>query len=201
MHSCDLLIESLNKYQGTYILVSHDRFFISKTANKIWEIDNYKIKEFKGGYEEWVEWKKRMAGNEVRSLKPEVRSKKPEVKGQKSIGRHRLADGEAEVANKLKGSNQTSGIRPQTSSINKETKKELQKTQKQFQQLEEKIAGLNAKKAELELSLVDPAVYSDKTKFRQAEEALKKLSDELTTLNSEYEKVFEKILTLEQKQS
>ena len=61
MHSCDLLIDALNKYEGSFILVSHDRYFISKTANKIWEIDNHQIKEFKGNYEEWVAWKARMA--------------------------------------------------------------------------------------------------------------------------------------------
>src|SRR5690606_5162621 len=61
MHSCDLLIEALNKYEGSLILVSHDRHFISKTANKIWEIVDDKIVEFAGGYEEWMEWKDRMA--------------------------------------------------------------------------------------------------------------------------------------------
>src|SRR5262249_27900420 len=64
MHSCDLLIEALNKYEGTIILVSHDRYFVSKTANKIWEIVDHKIKEFKGGYEEYVAWKERMAKHE-----------------------------------------------------------------------------------------------------------------------------------------
>src|SRR6188474_2424854 len=61
MHSCELLIESLNKYEGTFVLVSHDRYFVSKTANKIWEIVDHEIKEFKGGYEEYVAWKERMA--------------------------------------------------------------------------------------------------------------------------------------------
>ena len=46
IHSADLLIDALNRYQGSYILVSHDRYFISKTANKIWEIVDHKIKEF-----------------------------------------------------------------------------------------------------------------------------------------------------------
>src|SRR5450432_2197410 len=59
MHSCDLLIEALNKYEGSFLLVSHDRYFISKTANKIWEIDEHSIREFKGPYEEWVDWKER----------------------------------------------------------------------------------------------------------------------------------------------
>ncbi|HTR30096.1 MAG TPA: ABC-F family ATP-binding cassette domain-containing protein [Puia sp.] len=61
MHSCELLIEALNKYEGSYLLVSHDRYFISKTANKIWEIDHHGIREFKGTYEEWVEWNERRA--------------------------------------------------------------------------------------------------------------------------------------------
>src|SRR6476469_4243063 len=65
IHSSELLINALNRYEGSYILVSHDRYFISKTANKIWEIVDHQIKEFKGGYEEYVEWKERM------SAKPE----------------------------------------------------------------------------------------------------------------------------------
>src|SRR5436190_13301343 len=73
MHSCDLLIEALNKYEGTIILVSHDRYFVSKTANKIWEIVDHEIKEFKGGYEEWVEWKKRQESG-IGSQKSGVKS-------------------------------------------------------------------------------------------------------------------------------
>src|ERR1700732_1056762 len=30
MHSCDLLIEALNKYEGSLLMVSHDRYFIMK---------------------------------------------------------------------------------------------------------------------------------------------------------------------------
>jgi len=58
MHSVDLLVEALQKYEGSYILVSHDRYFVNKTANKIWEIEDFKIKEFAGGYDEWEQWKK-----------------------------------------------------------------------------------------------------------------------------------------------
>jgi ATP-binding cassette, subfamily F, member 3 len=183
MHSCDLLIESLNKYQGTYILVSHDRYFISKTANKIWEIDNQQIKEFKGGYEEWVQWKERMS--------------KSEVRGPKSDG-SRKSEPQKESRKVLNSTPQTSDARPPTSSpVNKEQKKELQKMQKQFQQLEEKIAVLTKQKAAFEASLTDPSTYSDKTKFLQTESAYKKTTEELTRLNADYEKIFEKIMELE----
>src|SRR6478609_6003617 len=45
MHSVELLAGALNKYEGSIIFVSHDRYFISKTANKIWEIVDHEIKE------------------------------------------------------------------------------------------------------------------------------------------------------------
>jgi ATP-binding cassette subfamily F protein 3 len=71
MHSCDLLIEALNRYEGSLLLVSHDRYFISKTANKIWEIDEHQIREFKGTYEEWVDWKERnLAAKQLAQTSP-----------------------------------------------------------------------------------------------------------------------------------
>ena len=59
IHSVDLLAESLIKYEGSIVLVSHDRYFVSKLANKIWEIDEHQIVEFKGTYAEWEAWKQR----------------------------------------------------------------------------------------------------------------------------------------------
>lgn len=199
MHSCDLLIDSLNKYQGSIILVSHDRYFVSKTANKIWEIVDHEIKEFKGGYEEWVAWKERMAKQDAESKKAFGTKEKIPAYRTGRQGTTNLPTGEAgkreeetkKVAHSVQKTTHTV--------IDKGAKKELQKTQKQFQQLEEQIARLNEKKLELESSLVDPAVYSDKTKFTEAEKALKNTAGELTSLNIEYERIFEKIMELEQK--
>ncbi len=189
MHSCDLLIDALDKYAGSIILVSHDRYFVSKTANKIWEIVDHEIKEFKGGYEEWVAWKERMAKQAADAKKAESGGKKSDVKNQKQ-----------EKANNQPEPVKVAETRPQPgTAINKEDKKELQRMQKQFQHLEEKIAGLNKQKAELEASLIDPANYSDKEKFLQVETRLKNINKELAPLNTEYEKVFEKIMELEAK--
>jgi ATP-binding cassette subfamily F protein 3 len=80
--------------------------------------------------------------------------------------------------------------------INKETKKELQKQQRRFQQLEDQIGKLNAEKTKLEASLIDPATYSDKTKFLEAETAYKNVSGELMKLTEQYEKTFELIVSL-----
>jgi ATP-binding cassette subfamily F protein 3 len=183
MHSCELLIDALNKYQGSLILVSHDRYFISKTANKIWEIVDHEIKEFKGGYEEYVQWKERMQSA---------------VNSRQSIARNQKAVEPEKVKPKEEAKPQTSNIKPQTNSpINKEHKKELQRQQKIFQQLEEKVALLTNQKSELEAALTDPATYSDKQRFLQAETAYNKAAAELDQLNKQYELVFEKIMELE----
>jgi ATP-binding cassette subfamily F protein 3 len=182
MHSCELLIESLNKYEGTFVLVSHDRYFVSKTANKIWEIVDHEIKEFKGGYEEYVAWKERMAKTEVRSR--DSKSNDSNKSNTKEVPKP-----------------QTSNNKPQTTSpINKEHKKELQKQQRIFQQLEEKVALLTKQKNELEAALTDPSTYSDKQKFIQAEASYNKAASELAQLNKQYEQVFEKIMELEARQ-
>ena len=96
---------------------------------------------------------------------------------------------------------QTLNSKPQTSApINKEHKKELQKQQRIFQQLEEKVALLTKQKNELEAALTDPATYSDKQKFLQAETSYNKAASELEQLNKQYEQVFEKIMELESRQ-
>lgn len=81
MHSVDLLIEALQKYAGSYILVSHDRYFVNKTANKIWEIQGHKIKEFVGGYDEWEQWKKDHPETPDTTI-PALKEKKPQPQKQ-----------------------------------------------------------------------------------------------------------------------
>jgi ATP-binding cassette subfamily F protein 3 len=195
MHSCELLIESLNKYEGTFVLVSHDRYFVSKTANKIWEIVDHEIKEFKGGYEEYVAWKERMQST-ARSQQSAARGSESGVQSReskKSIQEKKSNNEEAKP--------QTSNNKPQTTApINKEHKKELQKQQRIFQQLEEKVALLTKQKNELEAALTDPSTYSDKQKFIRAETSYNKAASELAQLNKQYEQVFEKIVELEAKQ-
>jgi ATP-binding cassette subfamily F protein 3 len=171
MHSCDLLIEALNKYEGSFLLVSHDRYFISKTANKIWEIEDNKIREFKGSYEEWVEWKERNLAAKAAQTQAPPPPPPPKEEPVKPA--------------------------PAPTPINKEAKKELQKQQRLFQELEQKIATLHRQKGQLEASLADPATYSDKNRFVTAETEYKKTSDELEKANRQYEQIFEKIVELE----
>lgn len=54
--SVNILIQALQQFEGTFVVVSHDRHFVSQIANKIWYIEDYEIKEYPGTYEEFVDW-------------------------------------------------------------------------------------------------------------------------------------------------
>ncbi len=56
MQSVNILIQALQQYEGTFIAVSHDRYFLDNIANKIWFIEDYQIKEYPGTYQEYEEW-------------------------------------------------------------------------------------------------------------------------------------------------
>jgi ATP-binding cassette subfamily F protein 3 len=191
MHSCDLLIDALKKYEGSLILVSHDRYFISKTANKIWEIVDHKIKEFKGGYDEWVQWKERMERTESDNKKTEEKAQKKEESNKKP------ESGKKNAALKSEDKNRVSGNHAAATTVSKEAKKELQKQQRIFQQLEERLAELNKKKTSLESAMADPGIYADKNKFLQTETDYKVTNEAITSLSQQYEEIFEKIIALE----
>ena len=178
MHSCDLLIDALKKYAGSIILVSHDRYFISKTANKIWEIVDHEIKEFKGGYEEWVEWKERMSAQKKASAS-ENKQTVP-VKSQVAVAE--------------KPANNSVKKNPEQ---DREAKKELQRLQRKFAQLEEEISKTTKKRNELEQALSDSSTYSNPQTFANTEKSYKQVSAEVEKLNKTYEELFEKIMELE----
>jgi ATP-binding cassette subfamily F protein 3 len=78
----NILIQALDQYLGTFVVVSHNRHFVSQVANKIWYIDNNQIKEYPGTYEEYEYWRKQNANNlgaPVPVVKKEQKPK-PEVK-------------------------------------------------------------------------------------------------------------------------
>jgi ATP-binding cassette subfamily F protein 3 len=56
MQSVQILIQALNQYKGSYLVVSHDRHFIAQIANKIWYIENQQIKSYPGSYDEYEYW-------------------------------------------------------------------------------------------------------------------------------------------------
>jgi len=56
IQSVNILIQALQQYEGTFIAVSHDRYFLDNVANKIWYIEDQDINQYPGTYAEYEEW-------------------------------------------------------------------------------------------------------------------------------------------------
>ncbi len=183
MHSVDLLVEALNKYEGSIILVSHDRYFISKVANVYWEIIDHKIREFRGTWEEYLLWKEKVMAEQANKLS--LNGETPAKTKKESVMEPSANPKKAE-------DNQ-----PKGKPINKELQKELQKHQRHFEKIEAQIAELKKELERLEETLSHPETYGDKNKFKAAEDAYAQTKVKVGNLQAEAEVVFERIMEAE----
>lgn len=138
MQSVNILIQALQQYEGSYIVVSHDRYFVENIANKIWYIEDHQIKEYPGTYEEYEIWVEERGLQSAVSEKVQVSSAPPQ-KGQP-----------APAQSKNNG-------KPQSN----EDAQKLKKARKQIEELEDTINNLEIRKAETEGKLADPNIYND----------------------------------------
>jgi len=79
MASVNILIQALQQYEGTFIVVSHDRYLLDNIANKIWFIEDQKIKEYPGTYQEYEEWaaKRKVQTKSAATPPPPKKEEKP----------------------------------------------------------------------------------------------------------------------------
>jgi ATP-binding cassette subfamily F protein 3 len=87
MRAKDVLLNALEKYSGTVVFVSHDRYFIDKLATRVFEVGNGRVEIFPGNYEDYL-WRKE--GKTQSNL--EVAVSKPEEQETMSRARIRVAE-------------------------------------------------------------------------------------------------------------
>jgi ATP-binding cassette subfamily F protein 3 len=58
MDSKETLEEAIESYEGSLITVSHDRWFLDQCVNRIWELENGKVKVYYGNYTDYMRAKK-----------------------------------------------------------------------------------------------------------------------------------------------
>jgi ATP-binding cassette subfamily F protein 3 len=83
MDSKDVLLDALEDFGGTLILVSHDRYFIDKLATKVVDIGNGEALVYPGGYEEyrWSRSQQAKGAAAVASVPPPAAGQAPARKG------------------------------------------------------------------------------------------------------------------------
>ncbi len=165
IQSVNILVQALQQYEGSFIVISHDRHFVSQVANKIWWLENQEIKEYLGTYDEFKYWDSQRQKNAV----PAVPEKKTEVK---IVSQPQSQNGNAKNG---------------TQNGAEEAKKELKKTQKQLEEIEGQITLLEKEKKDLELQLSLPEIFKDAKKLAATNDKFKQATQKLDKLNASWE--------------
>lgn len=165
MQSVNILIQALQQYEGSYIVVSHDRFFVEAIANKIWYIDNKEVKAYPGTYNEYEEWLEERGLSAVETPQDAVNNQR---------------------TSQQPATSNTQPVAPKTNS---------QPTKVNNQQLiakiEAKIEELETKKADIELKLTQNEVFSNPSKLAETNRMYADVKKQLEEATNEWEKLIE----------
>nr|WP_116496218.1 ABC-F family ATP-binding cassette domain-containing protein [Balneicella halophila] len=143
--SKELLKEALANYEGTVLLVSHDRDFLNGLAEKVYEVAHKKVKEYIGGIYDYLE-KKQLESLEQLNLTSQTT--KTEVK---TVSENKLAYKER-----------------------KELSKQLRKAEKLATQYEEEISKLEEQLGGIEKKLANPSDEQDMHKLSTLYQSLQR---------------------------
>jgi len=72
MDSKEMLEEALNEYDGTLLYVSHDRYFVNRTANMILELSDGHLTKYLGNYDDYIAKKEQLSSANVASIQESV---------------------------------------------------------------------------------------------------------------------------------
>ena len=167
MRTKDILKEALRKFEGTVIVVSHDRDFLTGLADKVYEFANHHIKEYLGGVTDFLEAKKIACFREYEQLH------KPEAAGAAVVG-----SGQTEKDSKLSFE--------ERKQLNREMKKAAQRVEK----AEQEVTRLEGEIAELEKQLAAGTVNDELLKdYGELQKQLEEAMTEWETATEEAEKL------------
>jgi len=132
IRSKEVLKDALKHYDGTLLVISHDRDFLDGLVDEMYEFKEGKVKEFLGGVYDFLKSKK---VDTIREFEQVVKKAEKKVK---------------EVS--------TSQL---TYEEKKQLDKDIRKTQNKTNKLEKKIGDLESEIEEFNTKLIDPTLYSD----------------------------------------
>ena len=176
MRSKDILKNALLAFDGTLIVVSHDREFLDGLVDKVFEFRNHRVREHLGGIYDFLQRRK------LDSLRDIERKDKHEIPGRKGRGRGVPAQTTADRRNgPVSGKSTEPGIDEKEQKIRYEEKKELErkirKISNRIKALEHEIEGLEDELAEMDKLLMNPDNITGMQVYEDYEQ-LKKKHDE-----------------------
>lgn len=173
MRSKDVLKGALQEFDGTVIVVSHDREFLDGLVDKVYEFGNKKIKEHLGGIYDFLERKK------IESLQ-ELERKTP------TATTVTAASDTSANTTEAQGNSQEAPSRLSYEE-QKEQARRIRKLEKTVAEAEEKIMGLEVEISELETRMATPEGAADASLYTVHD----RLKNELAEVMNDWEKATE----------
>lgn len=170
MQSKDVLKEAIKAFDGTAIVVSHDREFLDGLVDKVYEFGGGKVREYLGGIYDWIRSHEQAKG-EMSQQKPKETVEIPVQK--EPLQQEQPSDGDV-----------------MTYAERKERQRQMSRVQKKINETEKKISALETRLAELDTLLCDTANASDMKLVNEYTETQQSLDVEMTQwekLSEEYE--------------
>ncbi len=159
MVSKEVLEEALNAYTGTVLYVSHDRYFINRTASRILHLDGCNVTSYQGDYDYFLE----------KSSQDLERSADYMSKGSSNVGNNGVANGS--VSNSSSVPSDSSTVTQTEAKLDWAKQKELQaakrKRENQLAKTEKEIEELEIKIADLQEEMSKPEIASNSVKLQE----------------------------------
>ena len=166
--SKEILENAIENYTGTVLYVSHDRYFINKTATKILDLTGGKLITYHGNYDYYLEHKENMERIHLQGIGYGV-GKTPVAQNISTIS------AEPESAGKLDWKQQ------------KEEQAKQRKRQNDLKRIEAEIERLEARSEELDVLLADETVYTNHTRLLEVTKEKDETSEHLLELMEQWE--------------
>ncbi len=152
---------ALTDFDGTLILISHDRYFLDKLVNRVFEVKDHQLTEYEGNYSDYLRLReKKLEKNKNLETKKILKRDSQKTKEQKRL--------EAEARQAIS--------------------KERNKLQNDIRFLETKIDELENRKTELEFLLADPETYKDGVLAVSSQKELNEVQKKLGECYQQWEK-------------
>ena len=165
--SKEILEDALNGYEGTILYVSHDRYFINRTAHRILDLTEGQFVSYVGNYDYYLE-------------------KHDTVMAAIEANAPQNADADSAVAAKAAESEVKLDWKAQ-----KEEQARLRKKENDLKKCEEKIAELEAHISEIDTEMSDPAIGTQVAKLQELSKEQTTCQEQLEKLYEQWEELAE----------
>lgn len=165
--SKEILEDALNGYEGTILYVSHDRYFINRTAHRILDLTEGQFVSYVGNYDYYLE-------------------KHDTVMAAIEASTPQSADADNTIAAKAAESEVKLDWKAQ-----KEEQARLRKKENDLKKCEEKIAELESRISEIDTEMSDPAIGTQVAKLQELTKEQAACQEQLEKLYEQWEELAE----------